>query len=93
MKFHFNITDTKKDLLDPAILGTTGKHIFLSVNGSISSRIKISANESGVGILKAIKANAPSVKRVVITSSFASIIDGSKGNGYDHVYSEEDWNP
>ncbi len=38
--FHFNITDTKKDLLDPAIIGTTG-------------------------ILKAIKKNAPSVKRVV----------------------------
>lgn len=38
--FHFNVTDTKKDLLDPAIIGTTG-------------------------ILKAIKKNGPSVKRVV----------------------------
>lgn len=38
--FHFNVTDTKKDLLDPAIIGTTG-------------------------ILKAIKNNAPTVKRVV----------------------------
>ena len=38
--FHFNVTDTKKDLLDPAIIGTTG-------------------------ILKAIKKNAPTVKRVV----------------------------
>lgn len=38
--FHFNVTDTKKDLLDPAINGTTG-------------------------LLKAIKASAPSVKRVV----------------------------
>jgi hypothetical protein len=42
--FHFNVTDSKKDLLDPAILGTTG-------------------------ILKAIKARASNVKRVVITSS------------------------
>jgi nucleoside-diphosphate-sugar epimerase len=67
--FHFNVTDTKKDLLDPAIIGTTG-------------------------ILKAIKKNAPTVKRVVITSSFASIIDGSKGNSIpDHTYSEKDWNP
>lgn len=66
--FHFNVTDTKKDLLDPAIIGTTG-------------------------ILKAIKKNAPSVKRVVITSSFASIIDASKGFNYDHTYSEADWNP
>jgi len=67
--FHFNVTDTKKDLLDPAIIGTTG-------------------------ILKAIKKNAPSVKHVVITSSFASILDASKGNSWsDHTYSEQDWNP
>jgi hypothetical protein len=46
-----------------------------------------------IGILKAVKANAPSVKKVVITSSFASILDGSKGNSYDHTYTEEDWNP
>ena len=38
--FHFNVTDVKKDLLDPAIIGTTG-------------------------LLKAIKQNAPTVKRVV----------------------------
>ena len=29
----------------------------------------------------------------MITSSFAAIIDGSKGFWPDHVYSEEDWNP
>ncbi|KAG9238296.1 putative NADPH-dependent methylglyoxal reductase GRP2 [Amylocarpus encephaloides] len=67
--FHFNITDTKKDLLDPAVIGTTG-------------------------ILKAIKKNAPGVKRVVITSSFASIVDGDKGNSWtEHTYTEADWNP
>jgi nucleoside-diphosphate-sugar epimerase len=66
--FHFNVTDTKKDLLDPAIIGTTG-------------------------VLKAIKKNAPSVKHVVITSSFAAIVDGGKGNGVGHTYSEKDWNP
>jgi nucleoside-diphosphate-sugar epimerase len=66
--FHFNVTDTKKDLLDPAIIGTTG-------------------------VLKAIKKNAPSVKRVVITSSFAAILDAAKGNAVGHTYSEKDWNP
>ncbi|KAI9837155.1 MAG: methylglyoxal reductase (NADPH-dependent) gre2 [Sclerophora amabilis] len=66
--FHFNVTDTKKDLLDPAIVGTTG-------------------------ILKAIKRFAPSVKSVIITSSFASIIDGSKGTRPGHTYSERDWDP
>ncbi|KAL2004427.1 hypothetical protein VTN02DRAFT_38 [Thermoascus thermophilus] len=42
------------------------------------------------GILKAIKAHAPTVKRVVITSSFAAII-----NPHNHaeVYSEKLWNP
>ncbi|KAA8910670.1 hypothetical protein FN846DRAFT_938130 [Sphaerosporella brunnea] len=66
--FHFRVTDIRKDLLDPAINGTTG-------------------------ILHAIKKYAPSVKRVVITSSFASIIDPTKGTRPGHVYSEADWNP
>ncbi|MCJ1290332.1 methylglyoxal reductase (NADPH-dependent) gre2 [Xylographa carneopallida] len=64
--FHFNVTDTKKDLLDPAVFGTTG-------------------------ILKAIKKSAPTVKRVVITSSFAAIVSPSAAKG--HVYTEKDWNP
>nr|KAK5442247.1 Glycine-rich RNA-binding protein 2, mitochondrial [Exophiala xenobiotica] len=63
--FHFSVTDPKKDLLDPAIIGTTG-------------------------ILKAVKKSAPSVKRVVITSSFASIINA---NSHPKTYSEEHWNP
>ena len=57
-----------KQLLDPAIIGTTG-------------------------ILKSIKAFAPSVKRVVITSSFAAIINPFKGLNPGHTYSEADWNP
>ncbi|KAM5380120.1 hypothetical protein ACJZ2D_003767 [Fusarium nematophilum] len=66
--FHFNVTDIKKDLLDPAIMGTTG-------------------------ILKAIVENAPRVKRVVITSSFGSMMDRSKGFWPEHTYSDADWCP
>jgi len=66
--FHFNVTDVQKELLDPAIIGTTG-------------------------VLKSIKKSAPTVKRVVITSSFASIVNPFKGNWPDHTYSEADWNP
>ena len=29
----------------------------------------------------------------VITSSFAAVVDGSKGNNEGHTYSENDWNP
>ena len=66
--FHFNVTDVQKQLLDPAIIGTTG-------------------------ILKSIKKSAPTVKRVVITSSFASIVDGFQGTRPGYEYSEKDWNP
>ena len=66
--FHFNVKDVQKELLDPAVIGTTG-------------------------CLKAIKAHAPSVKRVVITSSFAAIINPHKGLWPGHTYSESDWNP
>lgn len=42
--------------------------------------------------MKSIKKSAPTVKHVVITSSFAAIVDGSKGFWPGHTYSEEDWN-
>ena len=63
--FHFNVTDAKKDLLDPAVMGTTG-------------------------ILKSVKASAPSVKIVVITSSFASILTPGK---MGTTYTESNWSP
>ncbi|EAS36607.3 ketoreductase [Coccidioides immitis RS] len=44
-----------------------------------------------VGILRAIKNSAPTVKRVVVTSSFAAILDQAKPPTY--VYSEADFNP
>ena len=66
--FHFNVTDVQKQLLDPAVIGTTG-------------------------ILKSIKKSAPTVKKVVITSSFAAIVNPFKGTWPEHTYSEADWNP
>ncbi|KAJ5172596.1 hypothetical protein N7492_005189 [Penicillium capsulatum] len=42
------------------------------------------------GILKAIKAHAPSVKRVVITSSFAAIVNSKQ---HPKLYNENIWNP
>ncbi|KAK4497578.1 hypothetical protein PRZ48_012029 [Zasmidium cellare] len=45
------------------------------------------------GILKSIEEKAPSVRRVVITSSFAAVVNGSKGFWPEHTYSEADWNP
>ncbi|KAF5525808.1 Ketoreductase azaE [Colletotrichum aenigma] len=66
--FHFKWTDAKKELIDPALVGTTA-------------------------ILKALKRDAPGVKRVVVTSSFASIIDEAKLADPGTVFSEKYWNP
>jgi hypothetical protein len=46
-----------------------------------------------VGILKAIKSGAPSVKRVVITSSFVSVMSNKRGVVSDYTYTDKDWNP
>ncbi|KAG8762782.1 methylglyoxal reductase (NADPH-dependent) gre2 [Ceratobasidium sp. 428] len=43
-----------------------------------------------VGVLKSIEKNAPSVQRVVVTSSAAAIVDTSKPTGT--VFTENDWN-
>ncbi|GAA6018687.1 hypothetical protein JCM11491_001261 [Sporobolomyces phaffii] len=61
--FHFNVEDPHKDLINPAVQGTT-------------NILRAAARESGI-------------KRVVITSSFAAIV-----NPYDPVYTftEKDWN-
>ncbi|KAK7548205.1 hypothetical protein IWX49DRAFT_205648 [Phyllosticta citricarpa] len=66
--FHYNVTDPIKDLINPAVIGTTG-------------------------VLKSVKKHAPTVKKIVITSSFAAIVNPSKGNWPEHTYSEADWNP
>ena len=63
-----SVENNERDLLDPAIKGTTG-------------------------ILASIKAHNPGVRRVVITSSFAAMLDLEKGNWPDHTYKEADWNP
>lgn len=44
-------------------------------------------------ILQAVEKNAPQVKRIVITSSFAAILDPTQGARPGYTYSEKDWNP
>jgi nucleoside-diphosphate-sugar epimerase len=63
--FFFGHSDPIKEILDPAIKGTTG-------------------------ILKSIKANAPAVKHVVVTSSFAAL---RQPQSPPTPYNEEMWNP
>jgi len=66
--FHFNWSDPKTELIDPAVNGTTG-------------------------ILQAIQAHGKDVRRVVVTSSFAAILDETKFADPGHTFSEASWNP
>lgn len=66
--FVMSVEDNERDLLNPAIKGTTQ-------------------------ILTAIQKNNPKVKRVVVTSSFAAIMDLNQGARPGYTYSEKDWNP
>ncbi|KAG8875348.1 hypothetical protein FRB97_005186, partial [Tulasnella sp. 331] len=45
------------------------------------------------GILESTHRCAPSVKRVVVTSSFTAILDLYKGNRPGYTYTEKDWSP
>lgn len=65
--FHYKAENAQRDLIDPAVLGTTS-------------------------LLTAVAAHAPSVKRVVITSSFAAIYNPHK-HPETGIYTEEHWNP
>ncbi|CAG9983681.1 unnamed protein product, partial [Clonostachys byssicola] len=65
--FTFKVTDINKDLIQPAVEGTTR-------------------------MLEAI-ASSSTVKRVVLTSSFAAVVDPTKGPRAGYAYTEEDWNP
>ncbi|SPQ20396.1 c32c8fba-4c35-4846-a801-d90e138e5917 [Thermothielavioides terrestris] len=66
--FHYKWTDAQRDLIDPAVIGTTA-------------------------ILQAVARSAPTVRRVVVTSSFAAIIDEAHTADPTHTFTEASWNP
>ncbi|RFU72883.1 cinnamoyl- reductase [Trichoderma arundinaceum] len=66
--FSLTSVDYEKELLQPAINGTTS-------------------------VLEAAQRYNPTVSRIVITSSFASILDPTQGQRPGYVYKEADWDP
>ncbi|KAG6010750.1 hypothetical protein E4U21_004138 [Claviceps maximensis] len=66
--FHFNWSDAKTELLDPAISGTRS-------------------------ILESMHVFGSQVKRVVITSSFVSMMAPGSMQDASKVFDESDWNP
>ncbi|PQE21534.1 hypothetical protein CJF31_00011122 [Rutstroemia sp. NJR-2017a BVV2] len=88
----------KPDAFDQAVISTppfelvihTASPCFVNAK-DIQKEVIDPAVIGTVGILKAVQANAPSVTRVVITSSFVSVFDLSKGTRPGHVYTEKEW--
>ncbi|KAH7031528.1 uncharacterized protein B0I36DRAFT_363207 [Microdochium trichocladiopsis] len=51
------------------------------------------AVQGTTSILEAAQKHAPTVSRVVVTSSFASVLDPNQGTRPGYTYTEADWNP
>lgn len=51
------------------------------------------AIQGTMGLLTSVARFAPSVKRVVVLSSIAAMVDFSKGDWPSHTYTAKDWNP
>ncbi|KAE8154893.1 hypothetical protein BDV25DRAFT_135536 [Aspergillus avenaceus] len=82
---------------DEAVQGVVGViHTACPFKAEVEDKERDLLQPSVLGtfnILNSIQKYAPQVRRVVETSSFAGMLDISKGNWPGHVYSEADWNP
>jgi nucleoside-diphosphate-sugar epimerase len=74
-----------------AVIHTASPYHFKANTEEAIKELITTAVSGTTGILEAVKAKAPTVKRVVITSSFAAIVDPKKPLSYK--YTEADWDP
>ncbi|KAL6693869.1 hypothetical protein J3F84DRAFT_350582 [Trichoderma pleuroticola] len=65
---------------DEAVKGVDGELMQPAIRGTTS-------------ILEAVQKYNPSISRVVVTSSFAAVLDPLQGQRPGYVYTEADWNP
>ena len=74
-----------------AVVHTASPYHFNAKSESEVDSLITTAKNGTTGVLQSIYKHAPSVKRVVITSSFAAIVDPSKPA--DFKYTEQNWDP
>ncbi|RAL16171.1 SDR family oxidoreductase [Aspergillus homomorphus CBS 101889] len=70
----------------------TASPFFLAVTDNEADLLQ-PAIQGTLNLLNAIAAHGPTVSRVVVTSSFAAILDLMKGLRPGYRYTEADWNP
>lgn len=83
--------DVLKNNSFDAVLHTSSPFVF-KIN-DITNDLLTPAINGTTEILKSAKKYGSGVKRVIVTSSFASIVDLNQGNRPGYAYSEKDWNP
>ncbi|KAI8631734.1 NAD(P)-binding protein [Xylariaceae sp. FL1651] len=91
-----DITDTSsyESVFDDAVTGVIHSASPFNLKPEDNVRDLLEPAIQGcTSILEAVKRWGPNVKRVVSTSSFASIVDIGKGKREGYTYSEADWNP
>ena len=74
-----------------AVIHTASPYLYSAVSDNLKDFIE-PAVKGTEEILKSIKSRAPGVKRVVLTSSCAAVLDFDAGNN-GKIYTEADWNP
>lgn len=83
----------KKHAKDIKVVLHTASPFHFNTN-EVEKDLLIPAVNGTKGILESIKKYAAdSVEKVVITSSFAAMLDISKGSDSSVIFTEEDWNP
>jgi nucleoside-diphosphate-sugar epimerase len=81
-------------MASPVIFGDAkGTQLSSEESKAVERDMLLPAINGTTQILKSIVKNAPDVRRVVITSSIAAIIDFSQGLRPGWVYDESQWNP
>ncbi|KAI5456586.1 hypothetical protein BGZ63DRAFT_395837 [Mariannaea sp. PMI_226] len=88
---------TKVESYEHALDGVTGivhaaSPFVLNPKDNVKDLLEPAIHGS-LAVLEAAQRWGPSVKRVVVTSSHASVVDISKGKRPGYVYNEKDWNP
>lgn len=87
---------TKPGAYDDAVEGVDGVvHMASPFTFNVTDNdtdLIIPAINGTLRVLESVVKHAPQVRRVVVTSSFAAIIDFSKGMAPGHVYDESQWN-
>lgn len=98
-KLEFSVV---QDIVKPSAFSEAVRGVDGVVHTASPFKIGVEDNERDLirpvlegtrNILDSIEKNAPTVKRVVLASSFAAMLDSSKGNRPGYVYNEKDWSP